>query len=42
MALTNYLLQTIFGVLIFYGAGLGWGQKIGPVYFIPIAIGIFL
>jgi uncharacterized protein len=42
MALTNYLLQTIFGVLIFYGVGLGVGQKIGPVYFIPIAIGFYL
>ncbi len=42
MALTNYLLQTIFGVLVFYCVGLGMGQKIGPVYFIPIAIGFYL
>ncbi len=42
MALTNYLLQTIFGVLIFYGFALGVGQKIGPVYFIPIAFGFYL
>jgi uncharacterized protein len=42
MALTNYLLQTIFGILIFYGLGLGVGQKIGPVYFIPVAIGFYL
>ncbi|MEO7393954.1 MAG: DUF418 domain-containing protein [Chitinophagaceae bacterium] len=42
MALTNYLLQTIFGVFIFYGVGFGMGQKIGPVYFIPAAIGFYL
>ncbi len=42
MALTNYLLQSLFGVFIFYGAGLGLGQKMGPVYFIPIAIGFYL
>jgi uncharacterized protein len=42
MALTNYLLQTIFGVLLFYGLGLGLGQKFGLVYLFPIAIGIFI
>ncbi len=42
MALTNYLLQSVVAISIFYGAGLGWGQEMGPVYFIPIAIGIYI
>lgn len=41
MALTNYILQTVIGVSIFYGVGLGLGQTIGPIYFIPIVIGIY-
>ncbi len=42
MALTNYLLQSIISIFIFYGAGLGYGQSIGPVYFIPIVFGIYI
>ncbi len=29
MALTNYLTQTLLGVLIFYGVGLGVGPRFG-------------
>lgn len=42
MALTNYLAQTFFGILIFYGIGFGLGGTIGPSVFIPIGIGIYL
>jgi len=42
MALTNYLMQTILGIAIFYGVGFGLGGSIGPTVFIPIGIGIYL
>ena len=42
MALTNYLMQTIFGIIIFYGVGFGLGGNIGPALFIPIAIGVYI
>ena len=42
MALTNYMMQTIIAISIFYGAGFGLGQKFGLVYLFPIAIGIFI
>ncbi|HMK26600.1 MAG TPA: DUF418 domain-containing protein [Chitinophagaceae bacterium] len=42
MALTNYLMQTILGIIIFYGVGFGLGGDIGPSLFIPIAIGIYI
>lgn len=42
MALTNYILQSVFGVLIFYGVGLGLGAYIGLVYGEIIAIFVFL
>jgi uncharacterized protein len=38
MALTNYLLQTLMGIFIFYGVGLSWGGYIGPTIFFPIII----
>ena len=41
MALTNYLLQSVLGILIFYGIGLGLGAKTGPALFIPIALGVY-
>ncbi len=41
MALTNYLLQTVFAVLIFYGYGLGWYGQVGPINATLIALGIF-
>ena len=42
MALTNYISQSIAGVLIFYGIGLGLGADMGLIYGEIIAIGVFL
>jgi len=41
MALTNYLMQTILCIMIFYGVGFGFGGHIGPVVIWPIAFGIY-
>ena len=41
MALTNYLMQTIIGITIYYGAGFGFGGYIGPALFIPIGLGVY-
>lgn len=42
MALSNYLLQTFFGVFIFYGVGFGVHIKGAPITFVIIAISIFI
>jgi len=42
MALTNYLMQTILGIIIYYGVGLGFGGNIGPAIFIPVSLGIYI
>jgi uncharacterized protein len=42
MALTNYLMQTIIGITIYYGVGFGFGGNIGPAVFIPIGIGVYI
>lgn len=41
MALTNYLVQTIIGVTIYYGAGFGLGGNIGPAIFIPVGLAVY-
>ena len=41
MALTNYILQTIIAVIIFYGIGLGWGAKIGVTYVFLISLAVY-
>jgi uncharacterized protein len=41
MALTNYLMQTVIGIFIYYGAGLGLGSRVGPVIIFPIAIAVY-
>lgn len=42
MALTNYIMQSVFGIIIFYGVGFGLGAKTGLVYVEIIAIAIFM
>lgn len=42
MALTNYIMQSVFGILIFYGVGFGLGASTGLVYVELIALGIFI
>jgi uncharacterized protein len=43
MALTNYLLQTVIALWLFYGymPGPGWSGQVGPVGLVPILIGVF-
>jgi uncharacterized protein len=41
MALTNYLLQSVIGSLIFYGVGLGLYDKLGPAAGALIIIAVF-
>jgi uncharacterized protein len=42
MALTNYLMQTIIGITLYYGVGFGFGGNIGPSVFIPIGLGVYV
>lgn len=42
MALTNYLLQTVIGITLFYGVGFGLAGRIGPTLYVALAVVIFL
>lgn len=42
MALTNYIMQTVVGIVLFYNIGLGFGQDFGLVYIFLIAAAIYL
>ena len=42
MALTNYLFQTVCGMLIFYGIGLGLGADMSLSFALLIALGVYL
>ena len=42
MALTNYIMQSVMGVFIYYGIGLGLGGRFGPALYMPIAFVLFL
>lgn len=42
MALTNYLMQTVIGITLYYGVGFGLGGQIGPSVFIPVGIGVYI
>lgn len=41
MALTNYIGQSIWGIIIFYGIGFGFGADMGLIYVVLIALGIY-
>jgi uncharacterized protein len=41
MALTNYLLQTMIAIFIYYGVGLGLGGNIGPSVFFPLGLAVY-
>ncbi len=41
MALTNYLLQTILGITIFYGIGFGLVGHLQPLGIYAVAVAIF-
>ena len=41
MALTNYIMQSVFGMIIFYGIGFALGAKLGLVYVELVALGVF-
>jgi uncharacterized protein len=43
MALTNYLLQTVIALWLFYGfmPGPGWSGKVGPALLVPILVVVF-
>ena len=41
MALTNYLMQTIIGITLYYGVGFGFGGNIGPAIFVPIGFAVY-
>ena len=41
MACTNYLGQSVLGVLLFYGIGFGLGAKVGLLATEAIALGVF-
>jgi Predicted membrane protein len=41
MALTNYLMQSVWGIILFYGIGFALGAKTGLVYVELIALAIF-
>ncbi|MDO7847543.1 DUF418 domain-containing protein [Hymenobacter sp. M29] len=40
MALTCYLTQSLIGVFLFYGIGLGWMGHVGPTLLWPLAVAI--
>ncbi|WP_455584212.1 DUF418 domain-containing protein [Bacteroides sp.] len=42
MALTNYIGQSVLGILVFYGIGFGLGANTGLVYVLLIAAGIYV
>ena len=42
MALTNYISQSLIGILLFYGIGLGWGTTFGLVTVELTAIAVFV
>lgn len=41
MALTNYIGQSVIGIFLFYGIGLGWGACVGLVYTELIVLAVY-
>lgn len=41
MALTNYIMQSVFGIILFYGIGFQLGAKVGLVYVELMACAVF-
>jgi uncharacterized protein len=41
MALTNYLLQSIIGTLIFYSYGLGFFGRVGPALLLILTVVLY-
>lgn len=42
MALTNYIAQTLFAVMIFYGIGFGWGARVSLATSVAVAVAVFV
>lgn len=42
MALSNYIGQSLWGIVLFYGIGLGLGTNTGLVYVLLIAAGVYI
>lgn len=42
MALTNYIMQSVLGIIIFYGIGFALGAKLGLVHVEAIALAVFI
>ncbi|MCM1030379.1 MAG: DUF418 domain-containing protein [Oscillibacter sp.] len=42
MALTNYIGQSLWGMLLFYGIGFGMGAGMGLIYVVLIATGVWI
>lgn len=42
MALTNYLMQTLIGITLFYGIGFGLGMRLGATWFPLLALLILI
>lgn len=41
MALTNYLLQSVLGILVFYGIGLGLAGRLAPAAWLTVGLAIY-
>lgn len=41
MALTNYLMQSVIGTLVFYGYGLGWFEQLPRAWQVPFVLAVF-
>jgi uncharacterized protein len=40
LALTNYLSQTLFGLVVFYGIGVGLMGRVGPIWWPLITVAV--